>query len=501
MTTLSLKDAAFVADRPLFKDLTATFGPGDRVGLVAQNGAGKSTLLRCLAGETELTAGDITRSKGARIGYMPQAVAPELLDQTCRDAVLSGLAEPARTEEAWRTDMVLDTLDMPAEMRDRPFSELSGGWQRLILLARVWVADPDVLLMDEPTNHLDVACIAMLEDWLATWASGVPMIVASHDRRFLDTVTNRTLFLRPDESRLFALPYSRARAALDEADAAKAVEQERRLGEANKLRQQSAKLKNIGINSGSDLLLKKQKQLNARADAIEEAVTTRHVERAGEVRLADGDTHAKVLVRIRDLSVATPDGRPLFKVPELDIRPGDRMAVLGTNGSGKSTFMRLLRGVLIDGVEVDGIRPTPSLVTGAIDQALSDVPTDVSPMDFVTGLGVANARAHATLAGAGIRYDKQDRPIGTLSLGQRARLALMALRFGEPNFYLLDEPTNHLDIAGQEALADEVRNRGAGCVLVSHDRAFVCDAANRFFYIDGGRIRETPEPVFPGAGA
>jgi ATPase subunit of ABC transporter with duplicated ATPase domains len=498
MTLLTLKDAAFVARAPLFQDLNLTLGPGDRLGLVAQNGAGKTTLLRCIAGEIELTHGDVMRTRGAKIGYVPQDVGAELHQQTFRDAVLSALPDAQREGESWRVDMVLDSLDTPALERQSPVSSLSGGWQRLMLLARVWVTDPDALLMDEPTNYLDLEKILLLENWLATWARDVLMIIASHDRSFLDAVTNRTMFLRPDSSRLYALPFSRARAELAHADAADAAEQDRELKEAKRLRRQSAKLKNIGINSGSDLLLKKQKQLRERADKIEEAAGTLHNERAGEIRLSNRDTHAKVLLRIEDLSVATPDGRVLFKVPDLKVFKGDRIVVLGRNGTGKSTLVRLLRKALVGNGEVAGIKTTPTLVMGYMDQSLADVPSEATPFEYVAGGGHGDARYRAALATAGIAYDMQSLPIGKLSFGQKSRLALLGLRFAEPNFYLLDEPTNHVDIAGQEDLAEEIRTLGACCVLVSHDRAFVRDVGTRFLIVEDGKLLEcqSPEPYF-----
>jgi ATPase subunit of ABC transporter with duplicated ATPase domains len=498
MSILSLKDAALGGHAPLFQNLTLTLGPGDRMGLVAQNGAGKSTLLRCLAGEIDLSHGDVIRSRSATIGYVPQDVEPALLGQTFRDAVLTALPKSTWENDSWRVDVVLDSLNAPQEMRALSVSALSGGWQRLMLLARVWVTDPDALLLDEPTNYLDLEKILLLENWLATWTSHLPVIIASHDRSFLDAATNRTLFLRPEISRLFALPYSRAREELARMDAADAAEQERDLKEAQKLRRRSAKLKNIGINSGSDLLLTKQKQLRERAEKIEEAAAALHGERAGEIRLSNRGTHAKLLVRIENLPVAAPDGRLLFKVPDLNLFKGDRVVLLGRNGTGKSTLVRLIRKSLVGSGDVPGIKTTPTLVMGYMDQALSDVPPERTPFEFVTGQGQSDAQCRSALAAAGIVYDMQSRPIGDLSFGQKSRLALLALRFASPNFYLLDEPTNHVDIAGQETLAEEIRANGACCLFVSHDRAFVRDVGTRFLVVERGELheRESPEPYF-----
>ena len=199
---------------------------------------------------------------------------------------------------------MLDSLDVPEALRERPLSALSGGWQRLAMLARVWVTEPDVLLLDEPTNHLDLARISQLEDWLNALPRDMPVIISSHDRAFLDAVTNRTLFLRPERSHVFSLPYSRARAALDEIDASEERRFQKDMKTAQQLRRQAAKLNNIGINSGSDLLTVKTKQLKQRAERIEDAARPAHQERsAGAIRLANRGTHAKVLVTLDDADV------------------------------------------------------------------------------------------------------------------------------------------------------------------------------------------------------
>ncbi len=498
MTILSLNDATFIGRTPLFQNLSLTIGPGHRFGLVAQNGAGKTTLLKCLTGSLDCTSGDIIRKRGTVIGYVPQDVGSELLDLTFKDAVLDALPDEVRESESWRADMVLASFDVPPQLLDMRVAALSGGWQRLMLLVRAWVTDPDLLLMDEPTNHLDLEKILLLENWLNTWIGDVPVVIASHDRCFLDAVTNRTLFLRPETSCQFSLPYSRARDELAHVDATSAAGLERDLKQAQQLRRQSAKLKNIGINSGSDLLQKKQKQLRVRAEKIEEAAASLHSERRAEIRLANRDTHAKSLIRVEHLQVTTPDGRGLFKVPKLSIFKGDRIVVLGRNGTGKSTFLSRLHDALSGHIEVPGIRTTPTLVMGHMDQALSGLPLDQSPFGFVTGRGRGDAQCRSALAMAGIAYDMQSRPIGNMSFGERSRLALLALRFDAPNFYLLDEPTNHVDIAGQEALAEEISELGACCVIVSHDRAFVRDVGTRFFVVEQGELREhdSPESFF-----
>ncbi len=495
MSLITVKDLSVTLGTPLFSGLSFTLNPGDRVGLVAANGRGKSTLLRCLAGTADPTGGEITKGRGLRVGLVEQEVPKALADRPLFEAVLSGLDPDQADYESWRVDIALDDLGIPADLRDRRLADLSGGWQRAALLARVWVAEPDVLLMDEPTNHLDLSRLARLERWIAALPRDFPVIVASHDRAFLDGVTNRTLFLRPDQSPSFALPYTRARAALDEGDAAQARQAQNDLNKASQLRKQAAKLKNIGINSGSDLLVNKTKQLTERAERIEEAVRPAHQDKsAGAIRLAHSSTHAKALVTLDGAEVVTPDGRLLYKIGQLWISPGDRVVLLGANGSGKSLLVRAVQRAMT-GAEVPGIKPAGSARLGYSDQELGQLSQARTPTEAIThAFDVGDQRARALLAGSGMSIDLQSAPIAALSGGQKARLAMLVLRLTEPNFYLLDEPTNHLDIEGQEALEQELLADEASCLLVSHDRSFVRAVGNRFWKVEGRRLIEVDGP-------
>ncbi len=501
MTLIACKDLGVTLGAPLFTDLTFSLAKGDRLGLVAANGRGKSTLLRCLAGTHEPTSGEVTRARGLRVGHLEQDVPASLLPLPLREAVLRALSPEQQDSEGWRVDIVLDDLGVPEELRDRPLHALSGGWQRTALLARVWVTEPDVLLMDEPTNHLDLGRIGVLQAWLATVARGVPVVVASHDRAFLDAVTTRTLFLRETRSQPFALPYTQAREALAGADEAQERRFENDMKQAAQLRRQAAKLKNIGINSGSDLLVVKTKQLKERADKLEEAARPAHQDRsAGAIRLANGGTPSKALVALDDVEVSAPDGRLLFSTGKLWINKGDRIVVLGRNGSGKSQLMALLHRAVSGGVP--GVTVAPTVVEGWSDQGLGQIDAFATPWATVTQpFDVGDTRARALLAGAGIGIDLQGARMSALSGGQKARLAMLVLRLTRPNLYLLDEPTNHLDIQGQEALEAELCAQEASCLLVSHDRAFVRGVGRRFWQIQGRRVVEVegPEAFFQEA--
>ena len=236
MSLINLHGVGIVSPRPLFQNLDLTIQATDRIGLIAGNGEGKTTLLRCLARLAEPAMGQITHRRGLRIGFVEQDVPANLLDLTMNEAVRRALPPAERETQSWKIGMTLDMLETPADMRERALSALSGGWQRLALIARVWVTDPDVLLLDEPTNHLDQQRLAVLEGWINHATEGVAMVIASHDRQFLDSCTNRTLFLRPDEQRLYAHPFSRARVLLGDDDAARKAKLAQDAKEGDRLR-------------------------------------------------------------------------------------------------------------------------------------------------------------------------------------------------------------------------------------------------------------------------
>jgi ATPase subunit of ABC transporter with duplicated ATPase domains len=504
MTLITLRNLGVTLNAPLFSRLNLVVNAGDRIGLVAANGRGKSTLLRCIAGTMDASEGEVTRSRGLTIGYVEQDVPNALLERPFYATVLETLPADRRRSETWRVDVALESLEVPAALRERPLKHLSGGWQRIAMLARVLVTEPDVLLLDEPTNHLDLARIDQLENWLNALPRDLPVVLSSHDRAFLDATTNRTLFLRPEQSQIFSLPYTPARAALREADASDERRYQRDLKTAQQLRQQAAKLNNIGINSGSDLLLSKTRQLKQRAERLEDAAKPAHLERsAGLIRLANRGTHARVLITLDDAAVATPDGKLLFRTGKQFIGKGDRIVLLGPNGAGKTRLVTMLRAAIENpDATPDGIKATQSLVLGYCDQALAGLADTETPMrSLVRRFDVGDQRARALLAGAGLSIEMQGRPIGRLSGGQKARLGILLLRLAQPNFYLLDEPTNHLDIEGQEALEEELMEHQASCLLVSHDRNFVRTVGNRFWLIDGKKLVELegPEEFFASA--
>lgn len=494
MNMININALSVTLGIPLFADLTLTISKADRIGVVAANGRGKSTLLSCIAGEFDQTSGDITYARGTRVGYVKQNLPAEAETLTLYALVLAALPAEQAEYESWRVDVLLDDLNVPYDLQHQPLATLSGGWQRTAMLASVWITEPDVLLLDEPTNHLDLSRITLLEEWLASLPNTVVVVIISHDRAFLDNTTNRTLFLRPEHSRVFQQPFTAARAALDEADAADERRFTNDLNKAQQLRRQAAKLKNVGINSGSDLLLTKTRQLTDRAEKMEAAAKPAHRDQsAGDIRLANSGTHAKALITLEDACVETPDGRLLYNTGRKWITRGDRVVVLGTNGTGKTRLITMILKAL-SGAE-GSVKSAPSVVPAYSGQHLSQLAAHKTPMEAVTGqFDIGDQRARTVLAGAGLTVQMQDEKIDALSGGQKARLAMLILRLRNPNFYLLDEPTNHLDIEGQEALEEELIAHGASCLLVSHDRRFLRNVGNRFWWIKGRKLEEVDNP-------
>ena len=297
------------------------------------------------------------------------------------------------------------------------------------------------------------------------------------------------MFLRPGISRSYAHPYSFARQLLADDDDAQERKHAKDLREVDRLRRNAAELRNVGVNSGSDLLQKKSMQLRDRAERLEQALRPAHAERSGEIRLASRGTHAKVLAAFREVAVCAPAGQTLFRIEKLDIRQGDRLLLLGRNGVGKSRCLALLRRAVTE--PVPGVQVSPSVALGYAEQGMAHLPHGQTPHRFISARpGIGDGRATGLLAGAGFSVEAQANPIGRLSPGQKARLGLLALRLAEPNFYILDEPTNHMDIPGQEKLESELLKHGATCILVSHDRSFVETVGTRFLLIEDGRAEE-----------
>jgi len=467
-----------------------------RTALVGENGAGKSTLLKCLLGELQLMDGQIVRSRGLKIGYVPQETPPGLAEKSVREVLEAALPTTDGSED-WKVDVLLDEIGLSYETGEQLFGSLSGGWQRLLLIAAAArLSEPDLLILDEPTNHLDLSNINTLEAWLDQ-DDRLPMLIVSHDRAFLQRTTTRTLFLRSDGAHSFRVPFVEAREALLQRDATDAARRQLEAKEIERLQKVAARYRVWGVKN--DAFHKRAKATEKRIERIEADRTSAYAARERRLELNDGEMDAKVAVRVRDCAVETPDGsRKLFSIDRLNVARGDRIALLGINGSGKSTLLSQLAKAFDPAREhYDGQAPisfNPQTRLAYFDQRMADLPLKTSLLDYVAATeGATDRDANALLTKAGFAYARIKGPIGDLSYGERARLVFLRMKLAKPNLYLLDEPTNHLDIEGQEALEAQLEDSDNACIFVSHDRHFTRSAATRFLEIRKGRLVEVED--------
>lgn len=490
---LGLENGAFhYGATPVFEGVSLLLDD-KRTALVGDNGAGKSTLLKCLTGELELTQGKLVRSRGFKLGYVAQETPDGLSDLTVRQALERALPSEDGSED-WKIDVLLDEYEIPAATAAQRFGDLSGGWQRLFLIAAAArLGEPDLLILDEPTNYLDLANINTLERWLAADAR-LPLLVVSHDREFLARNTSRTVFLRSDGAHAFNANFLEARQQLLQRDAADAARRALETKEIARLEKMAARYKVWGVlNSKFD---KRRKATEKRIERLEDEKTESYSARERRLELHDGELDAKAALRLRSLDVMVPDGsRRLFHIEALTIAVGDRIAVVGPNGAGKSVLL----GAIADAYDPDlehydgkaAIRFNPAARLVHFDQRMRDLPLKMSLLDYVSEAeGVTAKAAMALLAKAGFLHARINAAMATLSHGERARLIFLKLQLMRPNLYLLDEPTNHLDIAGQEALEEQLEQSDVTCLFVSHDRYFTRTAATRFLEVRKGRLIE-----------
>ena len=476
-----------IGGNTLFKDLNVYLNSGNRIGLVGHNGSGKTSLLDIIAGIREADRGEVQLKRGLEIKRVEQFLPDHLASLALTDAV---------DTETWHAEALLSNLGFSEREFTLQVGQLSGGQQNRLMFARAVANEPDVLLLDEPTNHLDLRTMVLFEDYLRQLSCA--FIVVSHDRHFLDAVCDTTWVLRDQRVYTYNLPFSAARQALSEHDEATAhsLAQEEKKIEA--LRTSAKRLNMWGKVYDNEKLAKRGQAIDRRADKLE-ANKTFHTKGSGlSLALDAGSTKAKEIVRIENHSVEVGD-RKLFDIEEFLIRPGERVALLGHNGVGKST---LIRSLMANSHETIKLRPQTQL--GYYDQELDEVRGRTNMLDFVINKAhVKDDVARRALINAGFAYTQHGKRIGSLSGGERARVLFVALSLEQPNFLILDEPTNHIDIEGKEQLEEQLCDSSAALLLTSHDRSFITAVAERFVWINNGKLQEvnSPEAFFHSAPA
>ncbi len=511
---LSCRNLSYTAGtKPLFRDLALSISRGDKIGLNGHNGCGKSTLLKILAGDDHPEGvvpdeGEISRRQGLRLAMLEQFLPESEAELSLHDAVLGRIPESERDTEGFRAAVTLSHLGFGEAQHALAVGDLSGGQLNRLMLARVLVGEPDVVLLDEPSNHMDLATLAMLEQYLA---EEIPcaFLLVSHDRALLDAVTHRTLILRDERIYAFDLPYSAARQALTEMDIAAASA---RADEEKKIAQLEASAKRLAIWGkvyDNEKLARKAKTMQKRVARLEQAKTFVSRGSGLSLTLEGRDTRSNRMLRVAGLTVTPPDAPtvPLFRIDELIIRPGDRLALLGLNGCGKTSLLTLImtafRQEQETGTTTETFSFSPQAVVGYYDQELNEV-SRVNGSDGAEGQTLLDFLRRTTevqettlrngLINAGFPYLDHERRVSVLSGGERARLMFLMLRLNRPNFLVMDEPTNHIDIDGREELEVQLAESGATLLMTSHDRRFIDNVANRFVEVSHGRLREIAEP-------
>ncbi len=476
---LALKDVR-LADGPkmLFDGVDLAVEPRSRACLVGRNGAGKSTLLKILAGQIAADEGERTVQPSIRIAYVPQE--PDIAGETLLDYVVAGGAEPHRGEAA----LELFGID-PA----KPAKGLSGGEIRRTALARAFAEEPDVILLDEPTNHLDILAIETLEAELAN--SRAALVIVSHDRAFLERVTNRCFWLEHRRVRRLDKGF----AAFDEwVERILAAEAE----EGRRLDKQLEK-EEYWLRRG---VTGRRARNEGRRRALMELRKTK-VERMREVRgelsmgLASSGLSGQRVAEVKNIAKAFGD-RTLVKDFSTRILRGDRVAIVGPNGAGKTTLVKLLLGELPP--DSGSVNLGVNLEIAYIDQGRVDLKPEMTLRDVLTPLGgdqvmVRGQPKHvAAYAKEFLFTDNQLRqPVRSLSGGERNRLLLARALATPANLLVLDEPTNDLDMDTLDLLEDLLADYEGTLILVSHDRDFVDRLATSTIALDGhGRVVETP---------
>jgi ATP-binding cassette subfamily F protein uup len=476
---LALKDVR-LADGPtmLFDGVDLALEPRTRACLVGRNGAGKSTLLRILAGTIQADAGERTVSPGTSIAYVPQE--PEITGPTVLDHAISGGAQPHEAEAA------LEAFGIdPA----KPAQGLSGGETRRVALAKAFAEDPDVILLDEPTNHLDILAIEVLEAEIA--ASRAAALIVSHDRAFLERVTQRCFWLEHRLVRRLDQGFAGFEAWVEKIEAQQAEEARRQ----DKLLEREQHWMERGVtarrarNEG-----RRRRLLDLRAARSERLRETRGTMNIG---LESSGVSGKRVVEAKGLSKAFGDGTILKNFSTRILR-GDRVAIVGPNGAGKTTMVKLLLGELEP--DEGSVKLGTNLTVTYIDQARAALSPEMTLKDVLTPLGgdqvlVRGIAKHVNAYAKDFLFKESQlrQPVKSLSGGERNRLLLARALANPANVMVLDEPTNDLDMDTLDLLEDILADYDGTLILVSHDRDFIDRLATSTIGLDGtGRAVETP---------
>lgn len=497
----------------LFEDDSFSIGPHDRIGLVGANGTGKSTLMKILAGTLQPDAGTLTLRRQARVGYLPQdlAAAPQgnLLDAVLAavpgreslEARLAGTqrALEAATEEADQLELAATLAELHAELEhfeehygrhqaerileglgfetssfDKPASTLSGGWRMRAALAALLLQDPDLLLLDEPTNHLDIPTLAWFDRFLRR--SRKAMVLISHDRDFLNRQIDRVISLELEGVRSYPGNYDKYKA--QRAEEAKLLE-----AQAENLETKRAHLQ--AFIDRFRYKATKARQAQSRIKQLEKMETVQLLEERATMhfRFPDVQRSGRDVVKFEGLRKAFGN-QVIYDSVDAILERGQRVALIAPNGAGKTTLLKMLAGEL----QPDGGNITlgHNVILGYYAQHHADtLDPKATILEFVRRLvpEKPEREVRSILGALMFSGDDVDKPIGVLSGGERARVALARLLVIPTNLLVMDEPTNHLDLDSSEMLIEALQNYEGTLIFVSHNRSFINGLASQIWEV------------------
>ena len=460
----------------LFDEVNVNINRGERVGLVGRNGHGKTTLLRLLTGEENPDSGSIVVPRGYRIGYLHQQL--DFTLPTVLEEASLGLAEDEK-DQTWRAEKVLAGLGFSARDMASPPETFSGGYQVRLNLARLLVSRPDLLLLDEPTNFLDIVAIRWLEKFFLSWRG--ELLIITHDRSFMDSVTTHIMGIHRRKVRKMVGDTGKYynQIALEEEVHEKSrqnIEKKRRQTEQF-IRKFRAKARLVGLVQSRIRTLEKQK-VPERLDAI----------RTLDFSFTKAPFEGKVMAEASELTYRwSPDSPDLFRKLRLTIGKGDRIAVVGPNGRGKSTFLRVLAGEL-DPTEGE-VRVHNRTRKGFFGQTnIQRLEPNRTVVEELLAVEPDRSLAKARSVSGTMMFegDSALKKVSVLSGGEKSRVLLGRLLLEPHNLLLLDEPTNHLDMDSCEALLDALEAFEGAVVIVTHNEMFLHSLAEKLLVFDRG---------------
>ena len=503
----------------ILKDASFHIEEREKAALVGINGAGKSTLFKIIVGEMTADTGEVILSKGKTLGYLAQhqdltgdlTIYEEVL-QAKQDLIrmeerLRALEEEMKHEQGERLEELMNTytrlshtfelengyayrsevvgvlkgLGFEPEEFDKKVSTLSGGQKTRVALGRLLLTKPDVILLDEPTNHLDMESIAWLEGYLLNYSGAV--FIVSHDRYFLDRVVTKIVEIDAGKVTTFEgnySAYSQKKAMLREAAYHAWMNQQQEIRHQEEV---IAKLKSFNREKSIRRAESREKML----DKMEVLEKPSEVRADMRIRLEPRVTSGNDVLRVSNLSKSFP-GQPLFSDLNFEIRRGERVAIIGNNGTGKTTILKILNGVVApDGGQIElGTK----VQIGYYDQEHQVLHMDKTIFQEISDTYpyLTNTEIRNVLAAFLFTEDDVFQPIHTLSGGERGRISLAKLMLSNANFLILDEPTNHLDIVSKEILEQALRDYTGTVLYVSHDRYFINQTATRILELTNQQL-------------